>query len=170
MPNFESITNKETLDSFSFEKAELLALESTGLYVFHGSGEDLQELEPRQAYDDKFGADGLPAVFASSHCEYALFMAIVNKKNCPLGARSSAGATTNPGTTPILRFGMSQKSLAQLTDASYGFVHVFLKNDFLPRDDNGGVEYVSHKPIKPIKSIRVLKRDLPASFELIPER
>ena len=70
---------------------ELKKFEKSGEYVFHGSENLVEEFEPMQAYTMKNWKqipDGKPAVFASPFLDYAIFMAIINKKNCPKGFRS----------------------------------------------------------------------------------
>jgi len=144
----------------SAERLELAALEASGEYVFHGSGDDLIALEPRQAIDTKKGPDGPPAVFASNKADYAIFMAIVNKENCPHGSRSRAGARSG-----VLSFGMTPETAKQLTDEAGGYVYVFDKAQFTPRE-RGGVEYVSYERVEPVRKIRVGKRDLPDNITL----
>ncbi len=139
-------------------KIELKTLEKEGQYVFHGSPDEVEEFEPRQAYNyhENFQEpDGAPAVFASSSAEYAILMAIINKKNCPEGFQSSAGVENG-----ILTFRATQSTLDQLSDKSFGWVHVFYKNLFEQRNE-GSVEYVSYAPVRAIKKIQVSSRDLP---------
>src|SRR5690349_1422213 len=111
------------------EKKELLELEATGEYVFHGTGEDVAQLEPRQAIDTKSGPDGPPAVFASDRAEYAIFMAIVNGQNCGGSSQSSVG-----GTATALRYSMTQETHDRLRESAEGWVYVFPKAGFERRD------------------------------------
>lgn len=154
---------------FSPEKQELLALEAEQKYVFHGTGVDVEKLEPRQAVDTETGPDGEPAVFASDRADYAIFMAIVNHANCPSGARSRAGAfadATESGIKYRLDFGMSADTVAQLQEDAVGWVYVFDKQQFLPYKAKEGVEFVSNMHVAPIRKIRVAKRDLPEGIEV----
>ncbi len=153
----------ENPEKYSPEKQKLFDLEATGNYVFHGSDGEIEEFEPRQAHNFIGGEnhpDGDPAVFTSSAAEYAIFMAIINKTNCPQGYRSGSG-TTNGETT----YRATQETLNQLKEDSSGWVYVFNKDEFDNR--KGGVEYTSFTSVKPVERIRVSKKDLPQSIELI---
>ena len=151
------------------DKEELLRLEQTGEYVFHGTGADLDELHPQQAIDIEKGPDGSPAVFASSKADYAIFMAIVHKKNAPEGTHSKAGATSFDDGSIRMKFGATQKTLDQLQESASGWVYVFDAKDFAPRPDHGarGVEYVSYKTVQPVQKILVHKADLPEEISVI---
>ena len=64
----EVIPKKE---QFENPREELKMLEKTGKFVFHGSLDSIDILEPRQAYNSnketgQKEADGVPAVFAYS--------------------------------------------------------------------------------------------------------
>lgn len=150
------------------EKRELLKLEKEGWYVFHGSGVDVDTLEPRQAMDIVRGKEGDPAVFASDKADYAIFMAIVNKQNCPQGALSHAGSNTHEDGSIELVFGMSKATNEQLKDSASGFVYVFDKTGFVHRGKEW-VEFMSYTPIKPLRKIRVTKQDLPEHIEITEE-
>jgi hypothetical protein len=152
------------------EKEKLLKLEQTGEYVFHGSGELVRIFGPRQAHNFKNEVqeeDGEPAVFASSAADYAIFMAIIHKKNCPQGYYSSAGQSEKDGIS-YLRLRATEKTLRQLDDAVYGWVYIFRKDQFTPREE-GGIEYVCTHRIAPLKRVRVTKRDLSETIELLEE-
>lgn len=154
----------------SLEKQKLIDLEKTGLYVFHGSGENLDRLEPKQAYNFVNGIsekDGEPAIFASSVAEYAIFMAIINKKNCPKGSHASVGIfTTNKSVT--FKYKASQLALDQIDEQSAGWVYIFNKSDFV-ENRRGGIEYVRHTSLVPVEKIKVMTRDLPKPIELYEE-
>jgi hypothetical protein len=66
-------------------KDVLLEIEKEGVYVFHGSPDLIEELEPRQAKTlDKESGEmiqhGEPAVVATPFVEIAVFRAIINSK------------------------------------------------------------------------------------------
>jgi hypothetical protein len=142
----------------------LKKLESENKYVFHGSGNpDIDVFEPRQAYTykDKVGEkDGDPSVFASDKVDYAILMALINKKNCPGGFNSSAG--TENGS---LKLRIARYAYDQLNGNSSGHVYIFNKGDFTKRD-GGGVEYISLKPISSVRKVEVKKLDLPEYIEI----
>jgi hypothetical protein len=149
------------------EKQKLIELEKTGLYVFHGSGFLLEKLEPKQALnfvDGKDEKDGNPAVFTASYVEYAIFMAIVNSKNCPDHARSGVSVKTRSFSTSIT-YSATQSTLDQLSEKSVGWVYVFNKTDF-ERLDRGGVEYASYVPVVPIEKVCVSFSDLPEPIKI----
>lgn len=150
--------------SLSEAKQKLLELEESGNFVFHGSGFKISEFEPRQAcnyINGKQIPDGKPAVFASSAVEYAIFMAIINKINCPKGCRSSAG-----GMAGALRFRATKETLEQVSEQASGWVYYFDKDTFEPRSEQES-EFVSYDRAAPVGKIKVLKTDLPDSIELI---
>ena len=129
---------------------QLEELEAAGTYLFHGSGEGLEKPDVRQARNLKDGEwvpDGEPAIWASPHFRYAMFMAIVSRANCPNGFRSGAGSRTG-----TLRFRATQETLDQLNPDSKGYVYVFNKDDFVKRDEN---EYFSVQANQPIERIEV---------------
>lgn len=66
-------------------REKLLALEKEGKFVFHGSPDVINVLEPRQAYNrnDETGTmekHDEPAVFATPYAEVAIFRALINAK------------------------------------------------------------------------------------------
>ena len=140
------------------------------MYVFHGSeNSNLSLFEPQQAYNYRNGTpepDGDPAVFASSDPRYAILMALVNKKNCPNGFYSAAGAIRGADGRALLKLKMNKKAFTQLNEKSEGFVYVFDKNKFQQRSDEG-FEYRSFLPVAPLKVITVIKEDLPPTIEII---
>ncbi|MDB5260488.1 MAG: hypothetical protein JWN37_719 [Candidatus Nomurabacteria bacterium] len=128
-------------------------MEQTDKYVFHGSGSEIEIFEPQQAYTRVDGVDipdGDPAIFASSKLNYAIFMAIINMKNCPKGYRSSSDGR---------EFKATAETLKQLTPGANGFVYVFNKSDFKERA-NGEEESMRHESIKPLFSYKVTFSDI----------
>lgn len=155
------------------EKQRLIELEKTGEHVFHGtvSDEAVGRFEPRQAYNYIDGVqvpDGMPAVFASSIAEYAVFMAIVNSRNCPKGCRSGVSVNSGPFRKTEIAFTATKETLSQLRDDAHGYVYVFKRADFKKRED-GGEEFVSHEHVAPVERVRVSRRDLPEKIEFIEE-
>jgi hypothetical protein len=151
------------------ERKNLQVFEMSGRFVFHGTGEDIDMLEPNQAYTYVNGVkqkDGPEAVFASSSADYAIFFAVFSKKNCPLGRRASVGDLELKDDGYKLRFKASANTISQIDDSSFGFVYVFDRSQFQLRQD-GGIEYANRQPAKPLKKIKVTKRDLPANIEII---
>lgn len=136
-------------------------LEQTETYVFHGSGLRLVRLEPRQAYtliDEKKLPDGEPGIHASNFAEYAIFMAIINPENCPLGARSSCSYSGE------LFFSATSATLAQISERTVGYVHVLRRSDFIQRNLS---EWVCYHPIEPVEIIEVKRADLTRDISII---
>lgn len=164
MESFNSKEEKNTNEQFSEAKQKLLSLEKSDNYVFHGSGLVIEEFEPRQAHnyiDGKQVPDGEPAIFASSKAEYAIFMGIINKENCPKGRESRVGEYGED-----IRFMATKDTLSQIEDTTSGWVYVFNKSDFSQRYENG-IVYTSALNAKPIDKIQVTKKDLPDNIEII---
>ncbi len=92
-------------------------------------------------------------------------MALINKYNCPKGYSSSAGTVDNEKGEIVLQIRARKDALEQLTEDSTGFVYIFDKNQFSPREDRR-VEYVSKIPVSSVNKIKVTKKDLPPYIEV----
>ena len=145
----------------SSERIRLKNLEQEGKWIFHGSGSQIEILEPKQAYnhpknsdEDKI-LDDKPAVFASPSADIAIFMAIVNRKNAPKGFRS--GFSTNQNG---IEFRVTKETIEQIHDAK-GYVYVFDKDKFTERSPS---EFLSYKPVSPVETIEVSDKDLPTGI------
>ncbi len=146
--------------TLSPEKQELINLELSGQYLFHGSGNgEIAQFEPRQSIDANIGPDGEPAVFASNAAEYAIFMAVV----APLGRCSAL--TTDVNGAHSIRYAAKPETLAKLTEGSHGWVYVFDKEGFVSHRD-ATTEFKNLSHVTPVKKIRVSRRDLPKSIEI----
>ena len=144
----------------SSERRQLRELESTGLYVFHGTNVDAHELQPRQAVDSITGPDDKPSIHASQVADYAIFMAVA----APLG-HTRSGATVSDGVLgPMMDFGVSKSVMDSLIDETSGWVYVFNKKEFRQRRP---VEWICNEPVKPVFKIQVYKRDLPKNIEVL---
>jgi len=141
-------------------------LEQTGEYVFHGSPDVIDILEPRQPhiFDQTIGKmvpDGSPAVVASPYCDIAIFRAIINKKNVPQNYQSGFSYDADK---KLLGFKTTQSVLDQAKDKN-GFVYVLDKNDFTPKIANA-MDWRAGKSIKPIKAVKVSYSDLPENIQI----
>jgi hypothetical protein len=151
------------------ERTQLQILEMSGRYVFHGTGEDISVLEPQQAFTRVNGVrqeDGPAAVFASSSADYAIFFAIFSKKNCPLGRKASVADFEVSDSTYKLKFKASKNTISQLEESSCGWVYVFDRDQFHLRQP-GGIEYANRQPAKPLKKIKVTRKDLLGTVEAV---
>lgn len=159
----------ESMETPQTGRDHLLNLEAEEKYVFHGSeNPDLDSLEPRQAYNHKDGIphpDGDPAVFASAKADYAIMMALINKKNCPAGFESSATSSISKDGEISLSLRANKQAVEQITPDTCGFVYIFDKEAFEPR--KGGVEYLSKVPVTSRNKVRVTKEDLPPQVQVV---
>lgn len=143
-------------------RKKLHELENRHTYVFHGSGFLIEEFEPTQAHnyiDGKQIPDGEPAVFASPFADYAIFMALINKTNCPKGYRSGVGFQDGN-----LTFRATKETISQLQESTQGYVYVFNRFDFTERNES---EWISVKKVKPVLVIMVYRSDFIPEIKII---
>jgi hypothetical protein len=156
----------ESIEQTPSGREILKNLETENKYVFHGSeNPHLEFLEPRQAFtivDGKKVEDDKSAVHASQFCDIAIFMGLINEKNCPEGFRNTFSYEGGKGLT----FSASQQALDQLSEKTKGYVYVFTKEDFVPR---GRAQLVSYNEVKPLRIVEVSKTDLPENIEIKKE-
>lgn len=136
----------------------LRELESTGEYLFHGSGGKIESiLEPRQAYtlnkENIRVRDGNPGVHATPILDIAIFMATVNRKNAPTPKFHSKFDNDNGE----INLALSKDTAEQITDESSGYVYVLNKKDFEKRSS---IEYISYDAIKPNEIVEVKYSDI----------
>ena len=149
-------------------RQKLGALEASGKYVFHGTGEKLDILEPRQAHNRFDGIrrkDGPPAVFAATAVDYAIFMAVFSKKNCPLGLHTSVASWSSSNGVYSINFKASPGTMSQIDDSSSGWLYIFDKKDFHEREP-AALEYISRKAVKPIERVAVHMKDIAGAVEV----
>ncbi|MCL5093565.1 MAG: hypothetical protein M1355_00290 [Patescibacteria group bacterium] len=133
----------------------LQELAETGLFVFHGSDNpDIEELEPRQAYD-KGKPDGQPAVCAAINPDLTIFKSLMPK--------FSAGWTRINGEMLLL---LKEKGDEEMKDKK-GFVYILDKVLFSP-DCNETGDWRAYKEIKPISKVKVGINDAPP-FQVLSE-
>jgi hypothetical protein len=152
----------------SQSKERLIEMENSGKYVFHGSPNgDIKILEPKQgkhvpdlSKPEETILDGNPAVSATPYAEFAIFRAIINKKNSP-GFNSGFGFKNKKR-----EFHVSSQEVLEITKDKKGFVYVFNKDEFEPYSRNGKphkdlMEWRSYEKVKPVDVIEVTYDDLP---------
>ena len=142
-------------------KEEILELEKQGTFVFHGSADKLDFLEPRQAYtwkNDVKTEDGEPAVFASIYSDISIFMALINRENIKATYRSGYGFENNK-----LSFRFSKEVKDRLINLK-GYLYIFNKSDFQQKNQ---AEYISNKIVKPIKILEINETFLPKNINYI---
>jgi len=146
-------------------RKRLLELEKEGKYVFHGSPNLVEILEPRQAYtsDDKSGKDikdgKSPAVFASPYADAAIYRALSRRENVT-GDSENAFGMKDDGT---IYFTASQK-LIDAAKSKIGKVYVLDKAGF---SEPLGTDVKTENPVKPILVIDVTVDDLPDYIKIV---
>lgn len=144
----------------------LMALEREGIYVFHGSTELLEELEPRQAKiwdkDKKEMIEhGEPSVVATPFAEVAIFRAVIsNKIKADDGKHYSAFGSD--GEKPYFE---TTPSVLKNAKNAVGYVYVFKKEDFTKLSP---MEWRSDKKLKPVRTFEVHFEDLPDNIKTEP--
>jgi hypothetical protein len=146
-------------------REKLLALENEGRYVFHGSMEEIDILEPRQAEKQnnetgEMESDGDLAVFATPHADTAIFRSLINAKDVT-GDSSSGFGMGDDG----LHFSTTQ-NLLDAAKMKKGKVYVLDKEQF---SEVEGTQCRSFETVTPIDVIEVDFNDLPPSIKLIEE-
>lgn len=144
-------------------KKQLLDLEKTGRYVFHGSPDYIEALEPRQAYnsnpqtgeDEK---DGEPAVFATQYADIAIFRALLSGKDVPEDSQTNFG--TDGGK---LHFSTTRNLLEAARDKKAN-IYVLDKSKFVEPE---GTQCRSYVAVSPIQTIEVSAKDLPENIVLL---
>jgi len=150
-------------------REKLLALEKEGVYIFHGSPELLEELEPRQpkTYDynqKQMIDDGKLSVVATPFVEIAIFRAIINKKVEAEKGKCWSRFSSDNGK---LEFATTSEVL-ELAKKVRGYVYVFKKEDF---ERHNSMEWRSAHKVRPTFIFEVNFEDLPADIKLeaVPE-
>lgn len=160
--NIEQIPKIERI---SPSKEKLLALESKGKYVFHGSPVVRAILRPKQAKREnkETGSeedDGDPAVFATPYADLAIFRSLVNTEGV-------AGPSKNGfGIDDEKRNFSASKNLLEAAKGKIGKVYVFDKDQFYYQEE-GMMECRSEKPVVPLEIVEDTVDDLPENVEII---
>lgn len=154
-----SIESKMEIRDPGSGRRELLSLEKTGKYVFHGSPDRIEILEPRQAVN-KGENDGNPAIFATPHTDTAIFRSLINDRNVTGDSESKFGIDDKKGG---LYFEATQ-NLIDNARGKIGKVYILDKKDFFQFE---GTQCITEKTIKPIRVIEVNYDDLPDYIKII---
>ena len=147
-------------------KEILMNLEKEGLYVFHGSTELIEELEPRQAkvWDKEkkeMTEHGEPSVVATPFAEIAIFRAVISNKIKAEDGKNYSSFGFD-GEKPF--FETTPSVLKNAKDA-IGYVYVLKKEDFIKISP---MEWRSDKKLKPVRTFEVHFQDLPENIKLEP--
>lgn len=122
-------------------------------WLFHGSSERHERLEPRQAHDWSSGRavpDGEPAVFATHLHEVAIFMAVMPSA---IGANGWFGYELGAG--GVARFHAT--ALVEPASAR-GYVHVLSRDGF---SGPIGADWRSPRAVTPTAIVEVTGAELP---------
>ena len=138
---------------------KLIELETSGLYVFHGTmNDDINAFEPRQALSFQ-KPDGEPAIFAAANIQPAIFMAI-------LGSRKVAGWDSDRFIPPF-GFFIAQSSWDKAKQENWeGYVYALPKQNFVK--GNGWVWRATEK-VKPVGKFLVGIDDLPTEITIMAD-
>ncbi|MEI7749574.1 MAG: hypothetical protein WCJ25_01065 [Candidatus Moraniibacteriota bacterium] len=155
--NFDQPNNKEQI---SAARERLLSLEKEGKYVFHGSYERVEALEPHQAcgYNEETGRhenDGEPAVFASTYADCAIFRSLIH------GKEFENGMGINNANQLLF---VADRVLMERAKHKTGYVYVLDKDKF---DNFRGMDCKSPETVHPIEVIEVTFGDLPKDIKVI---
>lgn len=141
--------------------AQLRKLAEVKRYLFHGSPEKLETIEPRQAYNNS-QTDGQPAVIATSYYEIAVFRAIMLAAKAKISnGQYKSGFSTENGK---ISFRASKNTLDVAKSNMIGFVYVLDKSGF---QEHNSMEYRAFRTVKPTQIIKVSSDDLPRNIEII---
>lgn len=156
---FKSMPKIEMIEK---SRERLSALEKEGKYVFHGSPNIVEALEPRQAggHNEKTGKwenDGNPALYASPYADCAIFRSLIYGKEL----ENEIGINDDNQ----LHFATDRKLLERAKN-KIGRVYVFEKSKF---KDFRGMDCRSEETLKPIEIIEVTTDDLPHNVKIIEE-
>lgn len=159
--NFEA---KMGLEKNKSGREKLLELEKTGQFVFHGSLDKINILEPRQSYNcnketGKEEKDGDPAVFATPFADMAIFRALIHEKGLEEDSESSFGIDDDGK----LHF-FATKNLIDRARGIIARVYVLNRDDF---DNFDYIQCRSSKEIIPVEVIEVNVDDLPDNIKII---
>jgi len=158
-----SKTEKEEKNLSPREK--LLSLEKEGKFVFHGSPDSIEILEPKQPliFNKQSKArekHGEPCVAATPYADIAIFRAVVNPRNFPEKGYASSFGVNKDNTA---RLCATKQVLENIKDKK-GFVYVLDKSSFEKFSD---MEWRSEQIIKPNEVILITADDLPSNIQLI---
>lgn len=147
-------------------RERLLALETEGKFLFHGSPLLLEELTPRQPvnFDRKTGDmknDGNPCVAATHLAEIAIFRALTHMTQFSGGGCGSSFGLTPEGD---IRLELTRKAWKQVKGKT-GYVYVLPRNEF-SRHSPSSMEWRSAHKMRPLEVIMVSAEDLPKNIKV----
>lgn len=146
-------------------------------HLLHGTGDaTIRRFEPRQSNDvTEFG--NRKAVYAASDGLWAMFFAVINRTDYPMGISNAAVRLELPCgslTQPYYFFSMSDHALAQQPWRG-GVVYVLPKTGFEaePAFVRSGMrvhtnQWASLRPVKPLAKIRFSPQDFPLLSKIRP--
>lgn len=128
-------------------------------YLFHGSPFEIEQLEPKQSYDDKNIENEDNAIFLTSYFFTAVAYSFRNK--IKEFNKHYSFSINNNGELPVMSF-----EADNLPDELYGYVYVFKKDDSIIRDNRQNTtQYKCYHNLKPLDVIKVYYSDYIQYFE-----
>jgi len=145
-------------------RERLLALETDGKFLFHGSPFLVEELIPKQPtiFNRKTRKEkrhGDPCVAATNFAEIAIFRAIINPRNFPDKGYGSSFRVTPEGNICLT---VTRKVWQQL-EGKTGYVYVLPLNGF---SKFSRMEWRSGSEVKPLEIIPVSAEDLSKDIQI----
>lgn len=143
----------------------LRSLEQSGLYLFHGSGERIDTLEPRQAVSQG-KSDGEPAVCAAYDPDTAIYMALMDSARKVVLASGQSCRTGYSRNKDAYRF-YATKNITDAVRSASGWVHVISRNGFTTYYE--GTEMRRISPVDPLEAVQVQFEDFGFTIDVIEE-
>ena len=145
-------------------------------YLYHGSTQKLERLEPRQG--EQMGEpDGDPAIAATNRVDIAIFRALISGHASRAKGRDKHYSSFGRHEDGAIHLDALAEDINDARrDDAVGYVHVFKKAEFTPypRDDSPDAlteehlyEYRSHQPVVPTFVVEVNGKDLPKDIGLL---
>ncbi len=128
-------------------------------YLFHGSPFEIEQLEPRQSFDEKNKENEDNAVFLTSNFMTAVAYAFRNKLK-EINEHYSFSINNN-GKLPVMIFDVNN-----LPEDLFGYIYVFAKDDSTIKDNHEyTTQYRCYHIVKPIDVIKVYYKDFEEYFK-----
>jgi len=155
-----NIEKQQKIEQIGKNRERLLLLEKEGRYVFHGSSDIIESIEPWQAYNQnketgEMEKDGNPAIFATPYADVAIFRALIQGTDL----ENEFGIDDNGQ----LHF-IADKKLIERVKNKIGKVYVLDKSKF---GNFRGLDCKNEEAIIPIEVIEITVNDLPKNIKIL---
>ena len=158
---------KESIEvkNISEAKMKLLELEKENKYLFHGSPNLINELEPRQPTRGENEKHGKISICATPYADIAIFRSIVNPQNSTCEKHFSGFGLNQKKENVKFKFETTIEVLNSLKNKS-GYVYVLNKDLFRKKNK---MEWRTENKITPLEVLKVSFNDLP-TIEIIKDK